>query len=82
MCISTIRRSVRILRTSRSSASAIIGKSGGLFGFTKPGYTVSEMSVQYNEYLKKYVVLYGDQANRIVMRTSDTPEGLLSLIHI
>ncbi|BBY75270.1 hypothetical protein MPRF_21690 [Mycolicibacterium parafortuitum] len=60
---------------SPSSASAIIGKSGGLFGFLKPGYTVSEMSVQYNEYLQKYIVLYGDQANRIVMRTSDTPEG-------
>jgi len=60
---------------SPSSASAIIGKSGGLFGFTKPGYTVSEMSVQYNEYLKKYIVLYGDQSNNIVMRTSDTPEG-------
>ncbi|WP_064279624.1 DUF4185 domain-containing protein [Mycolicibacterium iranicum] len=68
----------RWVKGSPSSASAIIGKSGGLFGFTKPGYTVSEMSVQYNEYLKKYVVLYGDQANRIVMRTSDTPEGLWS----
>lgn len=60
---------------SPSSASSIIGKSGGLFGFTKPGYTVSEMSVQYNEYLKKYIVLYGDQSNNIVMRTSDSPEG-------
>ncbi|MFB1294698.1 DUF4185 domain-containing protein [Mycobacterium sp. pW049] len=68
----------RWVKGSPSSASAIIGKSGGLFGFTKPGYTVSEMSVQYNEYLKKYVVLYGDQANRIVMRTSDTPEGVWS----
>ena len=47
-------------------------------GFTKPGYTVSEMSVQYNEYLQKYVVLYGDQSNNIVMRTSDTPEGIWS----
>ena len=35
------------------------------------------MSVQYNEYLKKYVVLYGDQFNNIVMRTSDTPAGHL-----
>ncbi|MDG4665466.1 DUF4185 domain-containing protein [Mycobacterium sp. 236(2023)] len=68
----------RWVKGSPSSASAIIGKSGGLFGITKPGYTVSEMSVQYNEYLKKYVVLYGDQANRIVMRTSDTPEGVWS----
>lgn len=68
----------RWVKGSPSSASAIIGKSGGLFGFSKPGYTVSEMSVQYNEYLKKYVVLYGDQSNRIVMRTSDTPEGVWS----
>ncbi len=68
----------RWVKGSPSSASAIIGKSGGLLGFTKPGYTVSEMSVQYNEYLKKYVVLYGDQANRIVMRTADTPEGVWS----
>lgn len=68
----------RWVKGSPSSASAIIGKSGGFLGFTKPGYTVSEMSVQYNEYLKKYVVLYGDQANRIVMRTADTPEGVWS----
>lgn len=61
-----------------SAATAIIGKSGGFLGFTKPGYTVSEMSVQYNEYLGKYIVLYGDQNNSIVMRTSDTPEGLWS----
>ncbi|WP_163721567.1 DUF4185 domain-containing protein [Mycolicibacterium psychrotolerans] len=61
-----------------TSATAIIGKSGGFWGFLKPGYTVSEMSVQYNEYLGKYVVLYGDQNNSIVMRTSDTPEGVWS----
>ncbi|MEW5811134.1 MAG: DUF4185 domain-containing protein [Actinomycetota bacterium] len=61
-----------------SAATAIIGKSGGFLGFTKPGYTVSEMSVQYNEYLGKYVVLYGDQNNSIVMRTADSPEGVWS----
>ncbi|WP_330218744.1 DUF4185 domain-containing protein [Mycolicibacterium obuense] len=61
-----------------SAATAIIGKTGGFFGFTKPGYTVSEMSVQYNEYLGKYIVLYGDQNNSIVMRTADTPEGVWS----
>ncbi|UXA17466.1 DUF4185 domain-containing protein [Mycobacterium sp. SMC-4] len=60
---------------SPSSASAIIGKTGGACGATKPGYSVSEMSVQYNEYLGKYVVLYGDQFNNIVMRTADVPEG-------
>lgn len=66
------------VKGSPSSASAIIGKSGGFLGFTKPGYTVSEMSVQYNEYLGKYIVLYGDQSNNIVMRTADTPEGTWS----
>ncbi|TRW85453.1 DUF4185 domain-containing protein [Mycolicibacterium sp. 018/SC-01/001] len=61
-----------------SAATAIIGKSGGFLGFTKPGYTVSEMSVQYNDYLGKYIVLYGDQNNSIVMRTADSPEGVWS----
>ncbi|BCI51209.1 hypothetical protein NIIDNTM18_04870 [Mycolicibacterium litorale] len=37
--------------------------------------TVSEMSVQYNSYEKKYVMLYGDQNNNIVMRKADSPEG-------
>ncbi len=36
------------------------------------------MSVKYNGYLDKYVVLYGDQFNNMVMRTSDTPEGTWS----
>ena len=33
------------------------------------------MSVQYNEYLDKYVVLYGNGANNVILRTADTPEG-------
>lgn len=36
---------------------------------------VSEMSVQYNSYEKKYIMLYGDKNNNIVMRKADTPEG-------
>ncbi|WP_006241674.1 DUF4185 domain-containing protein [Mycolicibacterium tusciae] len=40
-----------------------------------PGSAVSEMSVQYNQQLKKYVALHGDRNNNIVMRTSDRPEG-------
>ncbi|WP_235892707.1 DUF4185 domain-containing protein [Mycolicibacterium hodleri] len=44
----------------------------------KVGNQVSEMSVQYNEQLGKYVVLYGDRFNNIVMRTADTPEGTWS----
>ena len=51
---------------------------GGWFaGFTgaKTGGNVSEMSVQYNEYLDKYVMLYGNGFNNVVLRTADTPEG-------
>ena len=70
--------SAKWVKGNPSSASAVIGKDGGACGSTKPGNTVSEMSVQYNEYLDKYVTLYGDQFNNIVMRTSDTPEGTWS----
>jgi hypothetical protein len=50
---------------------------GYMAGFTgaKTGGNVSEMSVQYNEYLDKYVVLYGNGANNVILRTADTPEG-------
>jgi hypothetical protein len=37
--------------------------------------TAGEMSVQYNPYLKKYVMLYTDKGNNVVMRTSSTPQG-------
>jgi len=36
---------------------------------------VSEMSAQYNTYLKQYLALYGNGANDIVMRTAPTPQG-------
>ena len=36
---------------------------------------VSEMSVQYNDYLKKYIVLYTNFFNSVVMRTADNPQG-------
>ncbi|MGA5535435.1 DUF4185 domain-containing protein [Mycolicibacterium nivoides] len=39
---------------------------------------VSEMSVQYNQYLGKYVVLYTDGGNNVVMRVSDSPQGTWS----
>ncbi|ULN45662.1 DUF4185 domain-containing protein [Mycolicibacterium goodii] len=50
------------------------GYLGGLVG-AKTGGNVSELSVQYNEYLGKYVVLYGDGNNDIQMRVADRPEG-------
>ena len=61
-----------------AKASAMFGQSSGACGVAAPGTQVSEMSVQYNKQLNKYVVLYGDQFNNIVMRTSDTPQGTWS----
>jgi hypothetical protein len=55
-------------------------KTSGFFGFgaTTTYPSVSEMSVQYDPYLKKYVMLYGDKSNNVVMRTSTTPQGTWS----
>lgn len=36
---------------------------------------VGEMSVQYNTYLKQYLVLYGNGANDVVARTAPAPQG-------
>ncbi|MGV9800409.1 DUF4185 domain-containing protein [Mycobacterium sp. NPDC003449] len=36
---------------------------------------VGEMSVQYNTYLKQYLVLYCNGANDVVMRTAAAPQG-------
>jgi hypothetical protein len=36
---------------------------------------VSEMSAQFNTYLKQYLVLYGNGANDMVMRTAPAPQG-------
>lgn len=65
-------------RNDPSKATAVFGQDTGACGVANPGNQVSEMSVQYNKSLKKYVVLYGDQFNNIVMRTSDTPQGAWS----
>ena len=50
------------------------------FGFVKTTTypSVGEMSVQYNPYLNKYVMLYADRNNNVVMRTSSTPQGTWS----
>ena len=50
------------------------GLMAGVVG-AKTGGNVSEMSVQYNEYLDKYVVLYGNGNNDVILRTADSPEG-------
>jgi hypothetical protein len=36
---------------------------------------VGEMSAQYNTYLKQYLVMYGNGANDVVMRTAPAPQG-------
>ena len=48
---------------------------GGIVVGGLVGGNVSEMSVQYNEYLDRYVVLYTDGGNDVVMRVSDAPQG-------
>ena len=62
-------------KNNPGAATPVFGVDQGACGVANPGNQVSEMSVQYNPKLKKYVVLYGDQFNNIVMRTSDTPQG-------
>ena len=65
-------------RNDPSKATPIFGKEKGACGVGKPGNQVSEMSVQYNATLGKYVAMHGDQFNNIILRTSDTPEGAWS----
>ena len=56
-----------------SAASPLLAGTTNFFGVTTYP-SVSEMSVQYNEYLNKYIVMYDDGAN-IVVRTAYKPEG-------
>ena len=54
------------------------GWVGGVFGVGGPNGHVSEMSVQYNTYLDKYVTMYSDGTGTVVMRTADSPQGTWS----
>ncbi|MGO4446961.1 DUF4185 domain-containing protein [Mycobacterium sp. 2YAF39] len=68
------------VRGNPAAATPLFGQSTTTPGAcgavnVNPGSAVSEMSVQYNQQLKKYVALHGDRSNNIVMRTSDRPEG-------
>lgn len=65
-------------KNAPSKATPVFGKEGGACGVANAGNTVSEMSVQYNKQLNKYVVMYGDQFNNIVIRTADNPQGTWS----
>jgi hypothetical protein len=66
--------------TPSAAKPLLPGKTTSFFGFFKSTTypSVSEMSVQYNPYLKKYVMMYGDSSNNIVMRTATSPEGTWS----
>jgi hypothetical protein len=75
---SSMAQTLGWIKNKPSAATPVIGGQKGACGVASKGNTVSEMSVQYNQSLKKYVVLYGDQSNSIVMRTSDTPQGTWS----
>lgn len=65
-------------RNNPGAATAVFGQDKGACGVAKPGNQVSEMSVQYNKQLNKYVAMHADQFNNIVIRTSDTPQGTWS----
>ena len=57
--------------------NGFFGWLDSLFGSTTTTThpTVGEMSAQYNTYLNKYVLMYADQNNNVVMRTADAPQG-------
>lgn len=60
-----------------SAATPILpGTTSGVLWFKKTTYPrAGELSVQYNTYLKKYVMLYTDSGNNVVMRTADSMNG-------
>ena len=72
--------------SSNQYAGGILGQLGlffggwvaGLFGVGGPSGHVSEMSVQYNTYLNKYVAMYSNGVGSVVIRTADSPEGTWS----
>ncbi|MFG1930900.1 DUF4185 domain-containing protein [Mycobacterium sp. NPDC048908] len=64
-----------------SAAKPVLpGTTTSFFGFFKSTTypSAGEMSVQYNPYLQKYVMVYADKNNNVVMRTSTTPQGTWS----
>jgi hypothetical protein len=55
--------------------SYVVNLVADLVGIGIPNGNVGEMSVQYNQYLDQYIVLYTDANNNVVMRTANVPEG-------
>ena len=70
------------VRNKPSAATPVLPgtTTSSFFGLVKRTTypTAGEMSVQYNPYLKQYVMLYADSNNNVVMRTSPTPQGTWS----
>jgi hypothetical protein len=63
------------IKNNPAAASPVFGQEGGACGAVNAGNTVSELSVQYNKQLGKFVTLYTDQNNSVVMRTSSSAQG-------
>ncbi|MDR3664518.1 MAG: DUF4185 domain-containing protein [Mycobacterium sp.] len=61
-----------------SMATPVFGQDTGACGIAQAGNNVGELSVQYNKTLGKYVTLYADQFNNVVLRTADSPQGTWS----
>lgn len=70
-----------VTNDASKAAPVLPGKTtSGLFGlFKKTTYpSAGELSVQYNTYLNKYVMLYTDGNNNVQLRTADSPTGTWS----
>jgi hypothetical protein len=70
----------RWVANTPSAAKPILpGTTTGVLWWKKTTYpTAGELSVQYNTYLRKYVMLYTDSGNNVVMRTADSMNGTWS----
>lgn len=68
-----------ILPVTSTATTGFLGWFLSLFGISSTTYpSAGELSVQYNTYLNKYVMMYADSTNNIVMRTADQPQGTWS----
>ena len=70
-----------VTNDASKAAPVLPGKTtSGLFGFFKKTTypSAGELSVQYNTYLNKYVMLYTDSNNNVQLRTADSPTGTWS----
>ncbi|WP_313676176.1 DUF4185 domain-containing protein [Mycolicibacterium sp.] len=65
-----------VLNKPSAATPLLPGTTTGFWIFKRTTYpSAGEMSVQYNTYLNKYVMMYTDSANNVVMRTAAQPQG-------